>query len=127
MENTKNKILIIEDEVILRRLIKGKLMDQGFQVLEASDGKAGLEIALNQKPDVILLDILMPIMDGPIMLKELRKTDYGKTVPVIILSNLDKTKEVGESLENNGHDYYIKSNMATDDIVEILKDKINKL
>lgn len=124
MTNKKNTVLIVEDENDLRRLIKDKLISGGFDVLEAADGKIGLEMALSHRPDVILLDVIMPVMGGLPMLRELRQDEYGRNVPVIILSNLERTKAVGESLDKSFQDYYIKSDISLTDIVKIVEGKI---
>jgi len=124
MAEKKSKILIIEDEVDLRRLLKSKLIDEGFDVLEADNGKNGLETSLSQHPDIVLLDIIMPVMDGLTMLKELRKDEWGKKVPVVILSNLSETEKVGEGLEKNVYDYLVKADWEPDDIVDLVRKKI---
>lgn len=126
MTDKKNKILIIEDEIDLRHLLKSKLSSEGFDVIEAENGKTGLEAALSQKPDVILLDIIMPIMDGLSMLKELRQSEYGKSVPVIILSNLSEAEKISEGLEKNVYDYLVKSDWEPDDIVKLIRKKIEE-
>ena len=120
----KDKVLIIEDEIDLRRLLKNKLVSRGFDVLEADNGKIGLEMALSQHPDIILLDILMPVMDGLLMLKELRYSEYGKSVPIIILTNLERTKVVGESLEKDFNNYFMKSDLEPDDVINIIREKL---
>lgn len=121
-----NTVLIIEDEMDIRRLLKNKFVNGGINVLEAENGKVGLETALSHHPDVILLDILMPIMDGLVMLKELRSSEYGKDVPVIILTNLEKTKSVTESLGNDSRDYFMKSDLAPDDIANLINKKLQE-
>ena len=101
----KNTVLIIEDELDLRGLLKTKLISEHFEVLEADNGKIGLDISLSSHPDIILLDIVMPVMDGLAMLKELRQDEWGKTAKVIVLSNLNEAEKVSESLEKNIYNY----------------------
>lgn len=93
------KILIIEDEEPMRRVLKDTLEQEGFIVFESGDGKAGLEEAHLKRPDLILLDILMPKMDGMTVLKQLRKEEWGKGVPVVILTNLNDASTVINALE----------------------------
>ena len=126
MTDKKNTVLIAEDEADLRQLLKSKLIDEGFDVLEAENGKIGLETALNQHPDIILLDIIMPIVDGLSMLKELRQNEWGKNVPVIILSNLSEVEKIGEGLEKNVYDYLVKSDWEPDNIVNLIRKKLGK-
>lgn len=126
MPNNKSKILIVEDEEDLRQLIKTKLTSEGFDVLEAENGKVGLEMALSHRPDIILLDIIMPVMDGLSMLRELRQNEHEKKVPVIILSNLNEAEKIDEGLEENVYDYLVKSDWEPDDIVDLIRKKLGK-
>lgn len=82
------KIAIIEDEQAIAEMYKIKLENEGFKVQLAQNGQAGLELCAKWRPDMILLDLMMPIMSGPQMLEKLRATDWGKDMPVIIISNL---------------------------------------
>jgi len=123
MTDTKKTILIVEDEVDLRSLLKMKLENEGFTVLEAENGKTGLDSALSLHPDMILLDIIMPIMDGLSTLRELRKDAWGKNASVLILSNLSKAEKINEGLEGNVYGYLIKSDGEPDNIVELIRKK----
>jgi len=92
--SNKKKILIVEDEEPLKLTLKKKFKNEGFSVLEATNGEDGLKLTQEKKPDLILLDIVMPVMDGMTMLKKLRKQDFGKEMPVILLTNLADTSDV---------------------------------
>ena len=97
----KKTILIIEDEEVFLRPLRAKLIAEGFAVLAAHDGAEGLELARQEKPDMILLDLKMPRMDGMTMLRALRETETGKAVPVLILTVLSinddtRIREVAE-------------------------------
>lgn len=124
MADKKNTVLIIEDEVDLRHLLKEKLESEDFSVLEAENGKVGLETALSAHPDVILLDIVMPAMDGLSMLRELRRDEWGKKVVVIILSNLNKVGKISEGMEENVYDYLVKSDWEPNDVVDLIRKKL---
>ncbi len=124
MADKKSTILIVEDEIDLRQLMKKKLINEGFNVLEADNGEIGLQIALTQHPDIILLDIVMPIMDGLSMLKGLRQNEWGKDAMVIILSNLSEAEKIDQGMEKNVYDYLVKSDREPDDIVNLIKQKI---
>jgi DNA-binding response OmpR family regulator len=126
MADKKNVILIVEDEIDLRELLKNKLTEEGFDVLEAENGKIGLEMALSKHPDMILLDVLMPVMDGLSMLKELRQDDWGKNAPVVILSNFSEAEKITEGLEKNVYDYLVKSSWEPDTIISMIKKKLGK-
>lgn len=126
MANKKHTILIIEDEIDLRQLLRKKLTDENFNILEADNGEMGFKMAISQHPDIILLDIVMPIMDGLAMLKELRQDEWGKNAMVIILSNLSEAEKVDAGLEKSVYDYLVKSDWEPDDIVNLIKQKLAK-
>lgn len=123
------KVLIIEDEKLIRQLLRRKIQKAGFSILEAKDGEEGLKIALSEKPSLILLDLIMPKMDGITMFRKLRQDEWGKDVKVIILTNLCDCETmaavVNEGLIKSGvGDYLIKNNWQLDDIVKKIEDKI---
>lgn len=120
-------ILIVEDEVSLRTILCDKFVREGFTVLNAKDGEIGLATALEEEPDLILLDLVMPKMDGMTMLKKLRQTnDWGKTVPVMLLTNLgsDDESRMREIAEDTAVSYLVKSNWSINDLTEKVKETL---
>ena len=125
--NQNKKILVVEDDAPMLRALIDKLRLEGFAVREAKEGRAGLKMALEEKPDLILLDILMPIMDGLTMLKELRGANtYGKTVPVILLTNLSADKEeIMRTVAETEPSYYlVKPNLTLSQIMAKVKEQL---
>lgn len=120
----KKKILIIEDEETLLSVLSKKLEKEGFQVVKAKNGEEGLSVFVKEQPDLILLDIIMPVMDGMEMLKRLRETEKGKDVPVVILTNLSEAGKTAEALEQGVFDYLVKSDWKLADLVEKIKQRI---
>jgi DNA-binding response OmpR family regulator len=118
------KILIIEDEKALSQALFDKLERDGFIVIRACNGKIGLEMALEEKPDLILLDIVMPVMDGLTMLQELKKDDWGNKAKVIVLTNLYDSEKVIDCVEQGVTDYLIKTDWKLVDIIEKIKLKL---
>lgn len=119
-EDRKIKILIVEDEVILNKVFTEELRSVGFLVLTAMNGRDGLELAIREKPDLILLDILMPIMDGLTMMDKLReKNSYGKSVPIILLTNLSAGEEkIMHAVVKNEPAYYlVKSDWNLSEVI----------
>jgi DNA-binding response OmpR family regulator len=118
------RVLIIEDEQSLLTAMQDGLTANGFTISVAHDGEEGLKAALDQKPDLIILDVLMPKMDGMTMLKKLREDEmYGKHAKVIILTNLDADdKMVTDVVETQPTYYLIKSDVNIDGISAKVKE-----
>lgn len=117
------KVLIIEDELAYLKLLQTKLSELGYQVLEANDGKKGLEVAVKEQPDVILLDIRMPEMDGLSVIEALRKDDYGKTAKVIFLTNLACDDQITQKIIAHKPSYYlIKSEIHLSDLIQKIQE-----
>lgn len=121
---SKKKILVIEDEKPLINALSAKLQNEGFQVVEANDGKTGLKAALKHKPDLILLDIILPKMDGIGILENLRENAWGKSAKVIILTNLSDWDSTKKAVNLNVHDYLVKSDWNIKDVVKKVKSKL---
>jgi DNA-binding response OmpR family regulator len=113
----EKRILIVEDEPDIREAMAEAISQSKFIALTAENGKVGLEKALAEKPDLILLDIKMPIMDGHEMLEKLRMDTWGKTVKVIMLTSMDDVKNIGEAHEGSITDYIIKAHSSLEDII----------
>ena len=121
----KKTILIVEDELPMLKALSDKFTLEGFEILEAKDGEEGLKTATSKKPDLIILDIFMPVMDGKIMFEKLRQNAWGKTVPVIILTNLNPDDKTLDELMKNGPSYYfIKSKWKLEELVEKVKKEL---
>ena len=117
------KILIVEDELAYVKLLHDQLVAKGYEIYEAKDGKEGLEVAKKEKPDLILLDIRMPVMDGMTMLSLLRKDESGKSVKVIILTNLEPDKKIiGEVVKDKLTYYFVKSDTKLEDLTEKIRE-----
>jgi CheY-like chemotaxis protein len=118
------KVLVVEDEPALKRILSDVLVKGGYEVITANNGKEGLSSALDNHPDLILLDVIMPVMDGIAMLHELRQDAWGKSAEVILLTNLSGTDKIAESKAEGVHDYLVKSDWSLDDIVKKVKEKL---
>lgn len=120
------KILIAEDEITLRKILADMIKQNGFEVLEAGDGEESLKKSFNEHPDLILLNILMPKIDGLAMLEKLREDEWGKNVPVIILTNVDPDgKELEKIIEYKASYYLIKSKTNMENIIIKIKELLN--
>lgn len=120
-----HKILIVEDDKLLLKALEGKFTQEGFEVTMAADGDEGLESALKNHPDIILLDVLMPGTDGITVLKLLRQDVWGKDVQVIVLTNLADDAKVKEAESLNAVGYLIKSDWQLEEIVKKVKQRLN--
>src|SRR5579859_704360 len=122
-----SSILLIEDDQSLLVLYEEKFRLEGFTFLAATDGETGLKSALQNHPDVILLDILLPKMNGLDMLTELRKNPWGAKVPVILLTNLDTTDEILKNVTETQPSYYlVKANTTPKIVIEKVRDVLGK-
>lgn len=117
----KSKILVIDDELDLREALRTSLEAAGCAVVCAVDGKEGLELALLHKPDLILLDITMPKMNGHQVLSQLRSDAWGKDVPVLLLTNADDPENIFTGVGLKGTDYIIKSQTSLENITKKVK------
>ena len=123
----KAKILIVEDEISLRNALRDKFSREGFSAFDAKDGEAGIAVALRIIPDIILLDVIMPKMDGIAMLKNLRREGgWAKNVPIILLTNLgaDNEKVMKEIEGDKAACYLVKSDWAIGDVVGKVKEML---
>lgn len=114
-------ILVIEDDKFLRELISQKLMKEGYNVSEAVDGEEGIKKIKTEKPDLVLLDLILPGIDGFEVLSQ-KKEDPGlSSIPVIILSNLGQKEDVEKGLKLGAVDYLIKAHFTPGEIIEKIK------
>lgn len=118
------KILIVEDESLQRDILWEKFIREGFEAIIAKNGDEGLKQALLEKPDLILLDIVMPVMDGMTMLKKLREDEWGKKVKVLVLTNLSDAEKTAEALNRGAYDFLVKTNWTLDDVVGKVKEAL---
>lgn len=111
------RILVIEDEPDIREAIAEALTQAGFTTFTAENGQAGLQTALAERPDLILLDIIMPIMDGHQTLTKLRQDPWGQNAKVIMLTSMDDVQNIGAAHEGKIAGYIIKAHASLDEIV----------
>lgn len=122
------KILIVEDELAYIKILESKLQENNYQTIIALNGKEGLDMAAAERPDLILLDIRMPVMNGIEMLAELRKNEANKNTMVIILTNLEPTQETINSMLIYKPIYYlVKSDISLDDLSQMITDLFNPI
>jgi DNA-binding response OmpR family regulator len=128
-EQTKQTILVVEDDIPSLKALVDKLTREGFNTIQAKDGEEGLAVANKNHPDLILLDIIMPVMDGLSMMKKLRAgSPWGKSVPIILLTNLSPdedrvNKDVAEDLPAY---YLVKTNWSMNDVIEKIKERLSR-
>lgn len=122
--NINPKILVVEDEPALSSALRSMLIREKYEVTVAKDGQEGLVRAFTDHPDLILLDVIMPVMDGMTMLSALRKDVWGRNVPVILLTNLFDTEKIAQSMEQGVFDYLVKSDWKLEDIIKKVKEKL---
>lgn len=106
---------------MLHGMYAQKFKLQGFEILQAYNGVEGVKLAETEKPDIILLDVIMPKMDGFVALKKIRKNPVTEKIPVILLTNLGQEEDVRKGRELGATDYFIKANHTPQDVVDKIK------
>lgn len=118
------KIAIIEDDQVISQMYRMKFEADGFEVQLADNGKQGVAMVKDFTPDIILLDLQMPNMNGAEALAEIRSNDWGKQIPVIILTNLGE-EEAPKSLRSLGiHSYIVKADLTPRQVVAHIKEAL---
>lgn len=123
---TKRKILIIEDDSFISEMYARKLRSLAYQVEQIEDGSRAIEIIKEQKPDLILLDLVLPGADGFKILAMLKKDSELKNIPVLILSNLGQSREVEKGLRLGADDYLIKAHFTPGEVVAKIEGLLRK-
>lgn len=119
-------ILIVEDEQPIANMLHDIFLERGYVLTHAHDGAEALEQVKSNPPDLILLDIMMPKMDGRELLDALKGTDY-ESIPVIILTNNDQMEVIAEMLGKGAHDYIVKADMTPHSIVRAVEQRLESL
>lgn len=118
------KIAIIEDDQAISQMYRFKFEAEGFEVQTAENGKSGLDLAENMKPDVILLDLMMPEMTGEEMLTQLRQTEWGQTIRVIVLTNMGEQEIPPRIKELGVVGVILKADMTPRQVADLVKKKL---
>jgi len=120
------KIVFIEDETTLQKMLSAALQEEGYSVITASDGEEGLAAVRSEKPDLVLLDLILPKMDGFTVLSEIKKDEATAHTPVIVLTNLESAEDVGRVVALGATTYLVKANYDLPDIVLKVKEVLGK-
>lgn len=121
----RKKILIIEDEAALLYALKARLTVDGFQVLTALTAEEALEVLEKEKPEIIVLDILLPKMDGFEFLKKVKSDKEKAKIPVIIISNLSKKEDIEKGINLGAKDFLVKTEFNLDTLIEKIKEALS--
>ena len=125
-KNKKISVLIIEDDSYISDMYKIKLESENFEVTIAKDGTIGIKLLEKQRPDIILLDVVMPKMDGFDVLKTIKGNVESKKVPVVLLTNLSQKENVERGFELGADSYIIKAHFTPSEVVEKIKGILKK-
>ncbi len=121
MPDAKKKVLLVEDDKMILDMYTLKFTQEGYEVTQAENGKDGLEAAKKMVPDIVLLDIILPQMDGFTVLKSLKADPKLKDIPVVLLTNLGQDGDVKKGIELGAVDYLIKANFTPSQVVDKVK------
>ncbi|MDI6603141.1 MAG: response regulator, partial [Patescibacteria group bacterium] len=114
-------VLFIEDESALQKTFGEILKQEGYEMISALDGEVGLRLAKDKKPDLILLDLILPKMHGFEVLKKLKEDKETKEIPIIILTNLEEISDVDKAIELGATTYLVKAQYTLEEVVEKIK------
>lgn len=115
------KILFIEDESALQKTLGEVLTKEGYTIFSALDGELGFELAKLKKPDLILLDLILPRLNGFEVLKKLKENNETKNIPVIVLTNLEGVNEVNKAIELGAKTYLVKAQYTLEEVLEKIR------
>ncbi len=119
------KILFIEDESALQKSLGDLLKREGYEIVSALDGESGLKLAKTVEPDLILLDLILPKIHGLRVLETLKSDDITKSIPVILLTNIEGSKEIERAIELGAKAYLVKANYSLGEVLEKIKGVIS--
>lgn len=123
----KIKIVLVEDDQFLSKILAFRLKDEGFDVVLASDGQEAIVVIKKERPDIVLLDLLLPKKSGFEVLEEVKLDEAVKQIPIVILSNLGQRTDIDKGLKLGAIDYLVKANFGIKDIVLKIKEHIAKI
>jgi len=125
MKNEQIKVMILEDDKFLLKAYEIKFKQSGIGIISAKDGMTGLSLAEKELPSLIILDMMLPKMNGFEVLKKLKSSESLKDIPVIAVSNLGQKKDMERALELGAKEYLIKTNYSLDEVIEKIKKYLN--
>jgi len=123
-KEAKKRILLVEDDTFILEMYATKLLNFGYEVLTATDGEEALKITKEKLPDFILLDLVLPSMDGFDVLKAIKKDEKTKSIPVVLLTNLGERRDVETGLKLGASDYLIKAHFTPSEVIEKIQNLI---
>ncbi len=126
MENRQYKIALIEDDKVLSNALADELESSDINVVRAFDGEEGFELVKREKPDLVLLDIIMPKLDGISLLKKLKENEETKNVPVVMLTVFGDYQKIADTLDLGAKAYFIKDQQKMSSVVDSVKSFISK-
>lgn len=116
------KVLLVEDDKFLRTVLEKKLLNEGFEVVVAEDGEEAIQKLVQERPGIILLDIVLPKRSGFSVIEEVRKDPEFRSLPIIVLSNLGQQEDVEKGLSLGAVEYFVKARIALDDLLGKIKE-----
>ena len=121
MPENRKKVLIIEDDDHISKIYGIKLSKENVDTIIARDGQEGINMIASEKPDLVLLDLMIPIKDGFTVLEEVKKTPFGKNLPILVLSNLGQESDIEKATSLGAADYFIKVNLSIQEVIDKVK------
>jgi CheY-like chemotaxis protein len=124
MNNPPTRILLAEDDRFLRKAAEASLRRKGYEVVPAADGEEAVRLARTESPDLILLDLIMPKLQGFEVLRALKADPATAAIPVIVLSNLSQDRDVQQAIEGGAASYFVKANLSLQELVQKVEETL---
>ena len=125
MASEKTKVLLVEDDLMIVEMYKMRFEEEGYAVLVTDKGSEAIEIAEKEKPDIILLDVILPEVDGFTVLQKLKNDIKTKEIPILLLTNLGQESDKEKGLQMGAADYFIKAQHTPVEVIQKIKELIN--
>jgi len=121
----KKKLLIVEDDLVLKNALEEFLVSEGFEISSAIDGEDGIQKVFSEKPDLVLLDIVLPKKNGYAVLEEVKANKETSQIPIVLLTNLGSAADVDKALELGATTYLVKADYKLDEVTQKIKEILN--
>lgn len=121
VEQKSKKVLVVEDDEFLANAMRVQLETDGYEIVIAQNGEEAKQLVEEHKPNVVILDLILPKVDGFVFLEEIRNIEEYKKLPIIVASNLGQKEDIKKAMDLGANDYVVKTNLSIEELVQKVK------